>query len=85
MSVRVGLKVGQIRRKMKLILIFLMINLVGVSISGCLKSAQKCRRGYRARMPPSGQGEAMSNFKMLQPGGTAGQKPFGINEFWGIA
>ena len=35
MSVRVGLKVGQIRLKMKLmmrILIFLMINLVGVSI-----------------------------------------------------
>ena len=37
MSVRVGLKVGQIRRKMKLmmrILIFLMISLVGVSIWG---------------------------------------------------
>ena len=37
MSVRVGLKVGHIRLKMKLmmrILIFLMINLVGVSISG---------------------------------------------------
>ena len=46
------------------ILIFLMINLVGVSIleveNGvmwyvCLKSAQKCRGGYRARMPPSGR------------------------------
>ena len=37
MSVRVGLKVAHIRLKMKLmmrILIFLMINLVGVSISG---------------------------------------------------
>ena len=35
MCVRVGLKVGQIRLKMKLmmrILVFLMINLVGVSI-----------------------------------------------------
>ena len=37
MSVRVGLNVGEIRRKMKLILrilFFLMINLVGVSIWG---------------------------------------------------